>query len=266
MADIAREAVQRGIVASIGRTTIWRWLSADAIRPWFYRSWISPRDPQFAEVAGRVLDLYQGTWEQAPLGPNDYVLCADEKTSIQARCRRSAGATASGQVRRVESDYERAGAFAYFAAWDVRRAKVFGLCAGATGIEPFHTLVDLVMQQEPYSSADRVFWIADNGSSHRGGAAARRLTGWYPNAILVNTPVHASWLNQVEIYFSVLQRKVLMPNEHPNLEELKRRILSFQTYYEQVARPFEWKFTRADLNNTLVRTSQYQIPDADKAA
>lgn len=257
-ADIARQAVQRGIVASISGRTVWRWLDADAIKPWRYRSWIFPRDPRFAEKAGRVLDLYQGVWEGQPLGPNDYVISADEKTSIQARGRIAPGtAPAPGQVRRVEFEYKRAGALAYVAAWDVRRAKVFGLCAETTGIETHHRLVDLVMGQEPYRSAERVFWITDNGSSHRGQVAAERLSRWYSNAIQVYTPVHASWLNQIEIYFSVVQRKVLMPNEYPDLLTLRRALIEFQSYYERVARPFEWKFTRQDLAEILAKLASY---------
>jgi len=257
-ADIAREAVARGITASISGATVWRWLSEDAIRPWSHRSWIFPRDPRFAERAGPVLDLYQKTWEGAPLGPGDYVLSSDEKTSIQARRRIASGApTRPGRMRRVEFEYERKGAWAYMAAWDVHRAKVFGLCESSTGIEPFHRLVDLVMTQEPYRSAKRVFWITDNGSSHRGQKAAKRLSQWYPNAIHVPTPVHASWLNQIEIYFSILQRKVLTPNDFDNLRELEDNILRFQTYYEQTAEPFEWKFTRDDLKGVLERISHH---------
>ena len=257
-ADIARQAVERGIVASISGRTVWRWLDADAIKPWRYRSWIFPRDPRFAEKAGRVLDLYQGMWEGQPLGPNDYVISADEKTSIQARGRIAPGtAPAPGQVRRVEFEYKRAGALAYVAAWDVRRAKVFGLCAQTTGIETHHRLVDLVMGQEPYRSAERVFWITDNGSSHRGRVAAERLSRWYSNAIQVYTPVHASWLNQIEIYFSVVQRKVLMPNEYPDLLTLSRALMEFQSYYERVAKPFEWKFTRQDLAEILAKLASY---------
>lgn len=252
--DIAREAVQRGLVASISGATVWRWLSADAIKPWTYRSWIFPRDPRFAEKATRILDLYQGIWDGTPLDPDDYVISADEKTSIQARRRIHAGSTpAPGRCRRVEFEYERAGALAYMAAWDVRRAKVFGQCETTTGIESFRRLVDLVMQQEPYRSAHRVFWVTDNGSSHRGQASIQRLMAWYPNAIQVHTPVHASWLNQIEIYFSVVQRKVLTPNDFANLNELSARLLSFQSRYEQYAKPFEWKFTRDDLNRLLAK-------------
>ena len=257
-ADIAREAVESGIVASISGATVWRWLSADAIKPWQYRSWIFPRDPDFAQKASRVLDLYQGVWNGKRLRPNDYVISADEKTSIQARNRLGLHtATGPGQSQRIEFEYERAGALAYMAAWDVRRAKVFGLCAKSTGIEVYHQLVDLVMQQEPYRSANRVFWVTDNGSSHRGQTSVDRLAKWYPNAIQIHTPVHASWLNQIEIYFSVVQRKVLTPNDFPDLKTVEQRLLDFQSRYEEIAKPFKWKFTKNDLNRILSKLSDY---------
>mgnify|MGYP001565133171 CR=1 FL=1 len=257
--DIAREVVRQGIVASISGTTIWRWLSNDAIKPWQYKSWIFPRDPDFAEKAGRVLDLYQGIWNDKPLGPDDYVISADEKTSIQARDHGGMDtAPAPHRCRRVEFEYQRRGALAYFAAWDVKQAKVFGLCEQTTGIDAYHRLVDLVMQQEPYCSARRVFWITDNGSSHRGQSSVKRLSEWYPNAIQVHTPVHASWLNQIEIYFSIVQRKVLNPNDFPDLETLENRILEFQSYYEKIAKPFKWKFTRNDLKKVLSDISGYR--------
>jgi transposase len=256
--QIAEEAIHRGIVASISGATVWRWLHADAIRPWCYRSWIWPRDPHFEEKAGRVLDLYHGTWEGERLGPDDYVMCADEKTSIQARKRvMPTVPPISGYAGRVEHEYERCGAFAYVAAWDVRRAKIFGLCRKKTGIESFHNLVDMVMSEEPYRSARRVFWITDNGSSHRGQPAIKRLLKWYQNAILVHTPIHASWLNQVEIYFSVVQRRVLTPNDFQNLNEVESRLLSFQNCYEKTANPFAWEFTREDLKRLLERLSIY---------
>jgi len=252
--DLAREAVARGIVAQISGATIWRWLDQDAIRPWQHRSWIFPRDPQFEHKAGRVLDLYQGCWQDRPLGSDEYVLSADEKTSIQARVRlHPTQPTQPGQTMRVEFEYERGGALAYLAAWDVRRAKIFGCCDPTTGIAPFDGLVQQVMSQEPYRGAKRVFWIVDNGSSHRGQAACQRLQQQYSNLVLVHLPVHASWLNQVEIYFSVVQRKVLTPNDFPSLNAVAERLLGFQSYYEQIAKPFEWKFTRADLQQLVAK-------------
>jgi hypothetical protein len=252
--EIARQAVNRGITASISGATVWRWLSQDAIRPWCYRSWIWPRDPEFESKAGKILDLYHGIWNGEPLSETDFVLCADEKTSIQARHRIApTTAPSPGRYGRFEHEYERKGALAYMAAWDVRHARVFGLCCPSTGIDHFHDLVDLVMRQPPYQTARRVFWITDNGSSHRGQRSVKRLHSWYPNACLVHTPVHASWLNQVEIYFSVLQRKALTPNDFDHLEQLEKTILDFQALYEKAAKPFEWKFSREDLRNVLAK-------------
>jgi len=250
--EIKREVIAREIVASVGDTTLWRWLSEDAIRPWQYRSWIFPRDPEFREKAGRILDLYEGFWEGEPLGPEDYVVSADEKTSIQARKRiHPTEPPRPGGPMRVEHEYERKGAWAYLAAWDVRRGKVFGRCEVTTGIAPFRRLVRQVMSQEPYRSARRVFWIMDNGSSHRGQRCVKRLRKQWPNLIPVHTPVHASWLNQVEIYFSVVQRKALTPNDFPSLAKVRDRLLRFEKHYEQVAKPFQWKFTRRDLERLL---------------
>jgi len=254
--EIAKQAMARGIVASISGATVWRWLSDDAIRPWCYRSWLFPRDPAFEQKAGLVLDLYHGTWQGKPLDEKDFVISADEKTSIQARRRLVPTVPPSaGRAGRVEHEYERKGALVYLAAWDVRQARVFGLCRPKSGIASFRALVDLVMQQEPYRSARRVFWITDNGSSHRGQRAMDRIREWHPNTILVHTPIHASWLNQVEIYFSVLQRKVLTPNDFMNLRELESRILDFQELYERTAKTFKWKFTRQDLKRVLARLS-----------
>ena len=115
--DIAREAAAQGIVASISGTTVWRWLSEDAIRPWSYRTWIWPRDPEFASKAARILDLYHGVWQGKPLGPRDYVVCADEKTSIQARSRKAPTvAPGPGRAGRYEHEYERRGALVYLTA------------------------------------------------------------------------------------------------------------------------------------------------------
>lgn len=254
--NIAEEAIKRGIVASISGTTVWRWLNEDAIKPWQHRSWIFPRDPEFSEKAGKVLDLYHGIWGEQQLGPDDYVISADEKTSIQARIRRHATQPPGpGKRMKVEHEYERGGALNYIAAWDVRRAKVFGRFEPKTGIVPFARLVNEVMSQEPYCSAERVFWILDNGSSHRGEASVKRLQKMWSNIVVVHLPVHASWLNQIEIYFSVIQRKVLTPNVFSSLNEVEDRLSHFQERYEEIAEPFEWKFTKGNLIDLLAKIS-----------
>lgn len=252
VADLGRQVRQSGLTATISDSTIWRWLHEDAIRPWRYRSWIFPRDPQFASKAGRILDLYERVWNGRRLQDDEFVLSADEKTSIQARRRRHPTYPVQpGSVMRVEHEYSRCGAWAYLAALDVHRVKLFGHCEQKTGIEPFDRLVATVMSQPPYADARRVFWIVDNGSAHRGPRSTARLQQRYANLVLVHGPIHASWLNQIEIYFSILQRKALTPNDFQSLEDLEERIIGFQCYYEQIAQPFEWKFTRRDLNALL---------------
>jgi len=238
----------------ISPSTVWRILDADAIKPWRYEYWIFPRDPQFAEKAGRVLDLYAGSWEGKPLGRRDYIISSDEKTSIQARIRcHETLPTGPRRPMRVESEYGRGGALQYLAAWDVRRGRVMGRCEAHTGIESFGRLVEQLMRTEPYRSANRVFWVVDNGSSHRGQTAVQRLRKAYRKAVLVHTPVHASWLNQVEIYFSIIQRKVLTPNDFASLEEVEQRLLLYEELSNREPRPFDWKFDRAALEAFLKR-------------
>ena len=252
IADIVREAQRTGLVATISDKTVWRWLNDDAIRPWQHRTWIFPRDPDFAAKAGRIVDLYARRWQGKPLQCDEFVISADEKTSIQARLRKHPSLPPRpGCAARVEHEYARGGAWAYLAALDAHRAKVFGRCEKTTGIQPFDRLVTQVMAAAPYRDARRVFWIVDNGSSHRGDASVQRLRAAFPNLVLVHGPVHASWLNQIEIYFSIVQRKALTPNDFSSLAAVEARLLGFQQYYESIATPFEWRFTRADLGDLM---------------
>ncbi|MED5803845.1 IS630 family transposase [Gordonia sp. Z-3] len=255
--ELANQLKADGIGASV--SSVRRWLADDAIKPWQHQSWIFMRDPDFEVKAARVLDLYDRRYRGAPLGLNDYVISADEKPSIQARRRcHDTLPAAAGRGLRVNHDYQRGGALTYLAAYDVHHARVFGRCAQSTGIEAFTELVDQVMTQEPYASADRVFWIVDNGSSHRGRAAIDRLAARYANAIMVHTPVHASWLNQVEIFFSTIQRKVLTPNNFENLKALEQRLLGFEERYNATAEPFAWRYTTTDLHRHLARLDEHE--------
>jgi hypothetical protein len=266
-ADLARLIAAHPERPPMSASTIWRILDTDALKPWQHRSWITPRDPQFAAKAGRVLDLYAGRWEGRPLDPADCVVSADEQTSIQARVRCAATTPPlPGQPMRGEHEYDRGGALAYLAAWDVRRGGAIGRCDTTTGIGPFGQLVDQVMAQEPYRSAPRVFWVVDNGSSHRGAAACQRLQGQYPNRILVHLPTHASWLNQIEIFFSIVQRKALTPNDFPDLAAVARRLLAFEALYNDTAVPFHWRFTRQHLEARLAALADLSPPPAPPAA
>jgi transposase len=266
-AELAEEAVAAGIVTDICACTVARWLRGDALKPWQYRSWIAPRAPDFADRAAVVLDLYAGIFDGDLLGEGDFVLCSDEKTSIQARCRcHPTLPPGSARMMRVEHEYDRGGALSYLAAWDVHRGKVFGRCEPTTGIAPFARLVEQVMTQQPYASADRVFWVVDNGSSHRGQASIDRMRTTWRNARLVHTPIHASWLNQCEIYFSVVQRKVVTPNDFYDLADVQDRLEAFQERYNFAARPFDWKYTTKDLADLLDRLAAHDTAPLPAAA
>lgn len=256
--ELAREAMARDITTFVSASTVRRWLAQDTLKPWQYRSWIFITDPDFRPKAERVLHLYARTFNGRPLDADEYVVSADEKTSIQARCR-CHPTLAPGQARamRVNHTYDPGGAPAYLAAYDVHHARVFGRTEARTGIDPFMALVAQVMSQEPYTSAKRVFWVVDNGSSHRGKKAAGRLTAAFPNTVLAHTPVHASWLNQVEIFFSVVQRKVVAPNDFTDLAQVGNRLRAFEDRYNATAQPFQWKFTPSDLDDLLARHDRH---------
>ncbi len=257
-AELAAQLRRDGIAASV--STVRRWLDRDALKPWQHRSWIFVRDPDFEAKAAVVLELYARSYQGTPLGADEYVISADEKPSIQARdrCHRTVAAR-PGHPMRVNHDYHRRGALAYLAAYDVHQARVFGRCETSTGIEAFTRLVDQVMTSQPYASAKRVFFIVDNGSSHRGTAAIDRLSARYPNAVMIHTPVHASWLNQVEIYFSIVHRKVLTPNDFPDLAAVEQRLAAFQDCYNRTAEPFHWRYTSTDLHQHLTRLDHHTV-------
>jgi hypothetical protein len=258
-AELARELMIRGVVAVISAATVWRTLRSDAIKPWLYRSWIYPRDPAFAAKAAVVLDLYARIFDGQPLGADEYVISSDEKTSIQARCRcHPTLPPGKATMMRVEHEYGRGAALAYLAAYDVHRAHLFGRTETTTGIEPFGRLVEQVMTSAPYATAKRVFWVVDNGSSHRGQTSIVRLESAWPNLRLIHLPVHASWLNQIEIVFSVIQRKVVTPNDFTDLNQITDRLAAFAERYNAVGEPFNWKFTRADLDRLLERIAAHE--------
>ena len=257
-AELHRLVIERG-VSDASASTIWRWLHDDALKPWQQRSWIFPRDPRFREKAGRVLDLYQRRFEGRRLRPDELVVCADEKSQLQALGRRHETVpVAPGRPALVEFEYRRNGTLAYLAAWDVHHARLFDRVEPKTGIEPFGRLAAQVMTSEPYASARTVYWIVDNGSSHAGSASIRRLEHAWPNLRLVHLPIHASWLNQIELYFSIVQRKALTPNDFDSLAALGERLLRFGDHYRQIARPFQWTFTRTDLDRLLAQIETHK--------
>jgi transposase len=221
--ELAAELAAQGLASPISPSSVLRILAEHPIKPWRYQSWIFPRD------------------------------------QARARCH-GTGPPGRGRPVRVEHEYERAGALALLAGLDVRTGKVFASCPQTIGIAPFMTLMGQVMSHEPYNSAPRVFVIVDNGSDHRGTKAIRRLRDAHPNAIMIHTPVHASWLNQAEIVFSIVQKKILSPNDFATTAQLAAALLAFIDRYNQTARPFNWTFTAADLARLLQRISTHPKP------
>jgi hypothetical protein len=203
------------------------------------------------------LDLYDRTWQGQPLGGDEYVLCADEETQLQALSRRHRDLPAApGRIRRTEFEYRRGSTLAYLTAYDPHAARVLGRTAPTTGIAPFEQLVEQVMSSEPYASAARVFWIVDNGSSHQGPHAVLRMRSTWPTARLVHLPVHASWLNQIEIFSSIVQRKVIKPGD---FDELTERLLAFQDRYNTTTtEPFNWHYGRKSLDRLLERLTLHE--------
>jgi transposase len=259
--ELAAELAAQGLAGPISPSSVLRILAEHPIKPWQYQSWIYPRDPDFAAKATVILGLYQGYYQGKRLRPGDRIICVDAKPSIQARARRHAtGPPRRGRPARVEHEYDRAGALALLAALDVRTGKVYASTPATTGIAPFMALMGQVMSHEPYNSAPRVFVIVDNGSDHRGTKAARRLRDAHPNAIMIHTPVHASWLNQAEIIFSIVQKKILTPNDFTSTAQLAATLLAFIDRYNQTAWPFNWKFTATDLAGLLQRISARHEP------
>jgi transposase len=254
-------------VQQIPASSLLRILAEHPVKPWRYQSWISPRDPHFAARAAVILDLYQGYYQGKPLGPDDRLLSFDAKPSIQARERCCPVLPAApGRVMRVEHEYVRHGALALLAGLDVHTGTVFASTPATTGITPFMDLVAQVMQRPEYKNAPRVFIIVDNGSDHRGQASADRMRAAHPNAILIHTPVHASWLNQIEIFFSIIQKKVVSPNDFASLDDLTATLLAFIERYNKTAKPFNWKFTASDLTDLLARIQAHRQADLAQAA
>jgi transposase len=250
-ADIHDQVAQE-LVPCPARSTIAAWFKQAAIRPWTVASWVTPRDPQFKQKAARVCDLYTGMWEDEPLTERDVVICADEKTGIQARSRRKTP-PGPGKSVRLEHQYDRNGATIYQAAFITGTGTVRGHCVARNTRANFESLVEEVMADPICQTADRVFWIMDNGSAHHPATFRWWLKEKYPTAIGLHLPIGASWLNQIELYFSVLTRKSLTGESFHSVDAVKDRITGFEELWNSDPKPFEWTYTRDDLTRLLER-------------
>ncbi len=255
--DICEQLQNLGMPMSY--STVWRLLDKDALRPWLHEQWLFPRDPRLLEKAAPVLELYHHRWEGAPLGPRDYVLCADEMTGLQATSRIHATLPAGpGRRRRYEFEYKRHGTLCYLAFLDVFTGHVYGEANPKTGIEPFEAALRRVLAQRRYQEAERLFLIVDNGSSHHPNTSPARLRAQFPNLTTVHLPVHSSWLNQIEIYFSIVHRKALTPLDFDSLEALEQRLKWFEWHYNRYAQPFRWNYTQDKLEQLVQRLEHHE--------
>ena len=233
-------------------STVRRRLHEDALRPWLQEQWLFPRDPRFLERATPVLDLYHRRWEGEPLGPRDVVLCADEMTNLQALERLHRGLPpAPGRRARYEFEYQRHGTLCYLAFLEVFTGRVYGEITEQNGIDPFEAALGRCLQQDYLTEAERVFLIVDNGCAHHPSTSPARLQAQFPQAQVVHLPTHASWLNQIEIYFSIVRRKALTPADFPSKAALRERLGNFQCRYNRQPRPFAWNYTKDQLARHL---------------
>jgi len=232
-------------------SSVYSMLKRNKLRPWLYRSWVHIRDPNFFKKAAVVLDLYHGFYNGVKLGIDEYILSADEMTQIQV-LERMVTPTQSGQRTRVDYEYKRHGTIGLHAAINVLTGKVYHRFPKASNKKEFREFVREIMKQEPFASAKRVFWVVDNGPCHHPSTFDAWLTKEFNGrAVAVHTPVHASWLNQIEIYFSILSRKVLTPRNFKNYMSMMHAISSFIDERNVSAKPFKWKYTKEKLAELL---------------
>ncbi|MDQ6617320.1 MAG: IS630 family transposase [Actinomycetota bacterium] len=228
-AELAAEVITRGVVASISPATTWRILDSDAIRPWFHRMWISPRDPDFAAKAGVVLDLNGRVFDGQGLGPSEYVICADEKTTIHARCRCHPDPGARQSPPDAGGTRVRPGRGAgLLAAYDVHRAQVFGRCDDTTGIVPLGRLVEQVMTVEPYASRSGCSgWSTTAAPTEdKPASTASRANGTTCGSS--TSPFTPRGSTRPKLCFSVVQRKVVNPNDFFDLAAIPARLAAFE--------------------------------------
>ena len=241
------------LVASIEPSTIWRWLKAERIKPWRFHSWQHVIDPCFLARAIPILELYQNA--AALLREKVWVVCSDEKTSMQALERiHPLTPAAAGKAIHVAAHYIRRGVSHLFAALSVADGQVLGMCQPRKRFSDFQTFFMEVLAPEALRRGVRELrWILDNGSTH----APARLQWWldeqrqehaWPFTVRVCwLPKYASWLDQIEIWFSILQRKVLTPAHFPSVGALEKRIEDYIDFHNRDAKPIQWTYTTQKL-------------------
>jgi transposase len=256
--DLAARVREVLALTALAPSTVWEILQQDALKPWQYRSWIFPRDPEFAARAGVVLDLYGRIYQGQPLGAGDFIFSGDEKPGLllRSRCHPTVP-PAPGHTGLQEFEYRRHGVAVLLSLMDVGNGRVFHQTVPQNGIAPFQALLRQVVEQEPYRHARRLFFVVDNGGSHGKRFQSRLDEAFprpeYPEMIAVHLPKHASWLNQIELFFSLVGRKALRRFECRTQEAMAEHLERFIATHNEAPRPFNWRFTKDDLAKRMER-------------
>lgn len=240
--ELARKLVIDEIVGSISSETVRRILENHRLKPWRHHMWLSPkvpRDAAFVETVREICDLYT-----RPLLPHEVVLSADEMTSLQPRTRKAPTRPAApGKPVGVEHEYVRKGALNLLAAFDTRSAKVYGRCYDRKRQVEFIDFLQY-LDRQIHSSITVIHIVCDNARAH----TAKKVKAWLeknPRFQLHFTPVHCSWMNQIEQWFGVLRRKRLKIVDFSDKTDLKERILAFIEQCNANAHPFKWTLKSA---------------------
>jgi transposase len=235
--ELARKLVVDGVVAGISPQTVQRILAAHQLKPWRQHYWLSPkvpRDAAFAAQTAHIMDLYT-----RPLDESEIVLCADEKTSLQPRPRFSPTLPAQpGQPVRVEHEYQRRGALNLFAAFDTRSGKVYARTADRKRQVEFIAFLEQIDREVP-ATITTIHVVLDNLIMHKG----KQVRAWlaeHPRFVFHHPPVHCSWMNQVEQWFGILQRKRLRIADFADKAALAERLTAYVAHWNQHAHPFNW--------------------------
>jgi hypothetical protein len=257
-AELARRVAQDATLPHISASTVGRWLKAERLRPWRYHAWQHIHDPvAFFRRARPVLEAYvqallllqAGTW----------LVCLDEKTSIQAReAEYPPRPATAGKPMLHEARYQRRGARHLFAGLSVADGQVYGTCRPRKCFVDFQAFVHQhIIPEALRRQVHTVTFILDNGTTH----APKQLEGWLREQEqacdgrlrfqILWLPANASWLDQIEIWFSLLQRKCLQPNHFLSTAALETALNEYIAYYNQTAKPINWTYTVQQLEQKL---------------
>ena len=254
--ELARTLARDGIVETISSQSVQRILCSYRLKPWRVHYWLNakgPRDDEFRRRTEQICDLYTRELE-----PYERVLCVDEKTSLQPRTRKFATRAARpGTAVHVEHEYRRSGALQLFAAFDTRSGEVIGVCRQRKRQEDFIELLTEIERQTP-PSVTLIHIVCDNLSVHLG----KRVQAWLERHLRFRfhfTPVHCSWMNQIEQWFSILQRKRLTAPNFLNVADLETKLHSFIAEWNEYAHPFHW--SKASFTKVLA-AAEDSLPSA----